>query len=55
LREGTDALPSAFNKSAFEEIAIGKEDLIYNKGVNTKEEPIAPRADLSLGATVYHQ
>jgi hypothetical protein len=47
LREGTDALPSAFNGSAFEEIMVGKEDLIYNKGVNTKEEPIAPRADLS--------
>jgi hypothetical protein len=47
LREGTDALPSAFNGSAFEEIVVGKEDLIYNKGVNTKEEPIAPRADLS--------
>jgi hypothetical protein len=47
LREGTDALPLAFNGSAFEEIMVGKEDLIYNKGVNTKEEPIAPRADLS--------
>jgi hypothetical protein len=26
---------------------LEKEDFIYNKGVSTKEEPIAPRADLS--------
>jgi hypothetical protein len=55
LREGTDALPSVFNGSAFEEIMVGKEDLIYNKGVNTKEEPIALELIYQFGATVYHQ
>jgi hypothetical protein len=29
------------------EIMDGKGGFIYNEGVSTKEEPIAPRADLS--------
>jgi hypothetical protein len=32
----------------FKEIMVGKENFIYNEGVSTKEEPIAPRADLSV-------
>jgi hypothetical protein len=48
LRKGTDALPSALNGSAFKQVTVKKkEDLIYNKGVSTKDELIAPRADLS--------
>jgi hypothetical protein len=31
----------------FKEIMDGKGDFIYNEGVSTKEEPIAPEADLS--------
>jgi hypothetical protein len=41
-RKGTDVLPSVLD------IPLQlKKDIIYNKGVSTKGEPIAPRADLS--------
>jgi hypothetical protein len=43
-----DALPSALKQIVvFKELTDAKEDFIYSEEVGTKEEPIAPRADLS--------
>jgi hypothetical protein len=43
-----DALPLALKQIVvFKELKDAKEDFIYNEEVGTKEEPIAPRADLS--------
>jgi hypothetical protein len=45
----TDALPSALEQVVVHKnLLMRKEDFIYNKEASTKEEPIAPRANLMV-------
>jgi hypothetical protein len=45
----TDALPSGHEQVVVHKsLLVPKEDSIYNREVSTKEEPIAPKADLMV-------